>query len=73
MSLFRVAIKMDPTRADYLMNLGITYMMDNDYKSARVAFQVTLPNHPRDPCTRATHAHTDVHGRGLADARARTQ
>ncbi len=40
MSLFRTAIKMDPSRADYLMNLGITYMMDKDYKSARVAFQV---------------------------------
>ncbi len=72
MSLFRVAIKMDPTRADYLMNLGITYMMDKDYKNARVAFQVTLPNYTRDPCIRTTHAHTDVHGRELADTRART-
>ena len=44
MSLFRTAIKMDPSRADYLMNLGITYMMDKDYKSARVAFQVRGEN-----------------------------
>ncbi len=51
MSLFRLAIKMDPTRADYLMNLGITLVMDHDYKRARVAFQVALALHPGHSCT----------------------
>jgi len=51
MSLFRTAIKMDPSRADYLMNLGITYMMDKDYKNARVAFQVALNIQPGHSCT----------------------